>query len=244
MTAPSAHYQAPYPPPAPAAPQPATVDRTPPSLAGSTQLLVIGVAVLAGAAVAALKYLGVFTAGWGVIWAASLATALGVMAVGLIVGAILGRGGGGLTVTTALLVVPVLLATGGTFVRGDWNGAWDSTWDGTVQGDSRTGYDLSFGSGVIDLTGEPGSTDPGASPILLDVSFSEAELIVPHDVDVYLTVDNAFSSVNSEPTVAGDARVQVVDAPTDRRLEIDADLAFSTLTVRVDDPTTTPTEQE
>ncbi|MGD6979533.1 MULTISPECIES: PspC domain-containing protein [Citricoccus] len=244
MTAPSAHYQAPYPPPAPAAPQPATVDRTPPSLSGSTQLLVIGVAVLAGAAVAALKYLGVFTAGWGVIWAASLATALGVMAVGLIVGAILGRGGGGLTVTTALLVIPVLLATGGTFVRGDWDGAWDSTWDGTVRGDSRTGYDLSFGSGLIDLTGEPGSIDPGADPVRLDVSFSEAELIVPHDVDVYLTVDNAFSSVNSEPAVAGDGRVQVVDAPTDRRLEIDADLAFSTLTVRVDDPTTTPTEQE
>jgi hypothetical protein len=37
-----------------------------------------------------------------------------------------------------------------------------------------------------------------------------------------------------------------VDAPTERALEIDADLAFSALTVRVDEPaTTTPsTEQE
>lgn len=238
VTAPYPPYQAPYQPPYQ---PPAPVDRTPPSLSGSTQLLVIGLAVLAGAAVAGLKYLGVFTAGWGVIWAASLATALGVMAIGVIIGAIVGRGGGGLTVTTALLVVPVMLATGGTFVRGDWDGAWD----GAVQGDSRTGYDLSFGSGQIDLTGEPGSTDPGADPIRLDVSFAEAELTVPNDVDVYLTVDSAFSNVDSEPAVVGDGRVQVVDAPTDRRLEIDADLAFSTLTVRVDDSTTTPsTEQE
>jgi hypothetical protein len=134
-----------------------------------------------------------------------------------------------------------MLATGGTFIRGDWDGAWD----GVVQGDSRTGYDLSFGSGQIDLTGEPGSTDPGADPVRLDVSFAEAELTVPNDVDVYLTVDSAFSNVDSEPAVVGDGRVQVVDAPTDRRLEIDADLAFSTLTVRVDDSTTTPsTEQE
>ena len=239
MTAPYPQYQAPYQPPY-QPPTPAPVDRTPPSLSGSTQLLVIGLAVLAGAAVAGLKYLGVFTTGWGVIWAASLATALGVMAIGVIIGAIVGRGGGGLTVTTALLVVPVMLATGGTFVRGDWDGAWD----GAVQGDSRTGYDLSFGSGQIDLTSEPGSTDPGADPIRLDVSFAEAELTVPDDVDVYLSVDNAFSTVDSEPTLVGDGRIQVVDAPTDRRLEIDADLAFSTLTVRVDESTTPTTEQE
>jgi phage shock protein PspC (stress-responsive transcriptional regulator) len=245
MTAPYPPYQAPYQPPAP-------VDRTPPSLSGSTQLLVIGLAVLAGAAVAGLKYLGVFTAGWGVIWAASLATALGVMAIGVIVGAIAGRGGGGLTVTTAILVVPVLLATGGTFIRGDWDGAWD----GVVEGDSRSGYDLSFGTGQIDLTQEPGSTDPTADPVRVDLSFSTAELTVPNDVDVYLTVDNAFSTVDYETYVAGgrvsrqdstsDGRVQIVDAPTERALEIDADLAFSALTVRVDEPaTTTPsTEQE
>ncbi|MDI3331481.1 MAG: PspC domain-containing protein [Micrococcus sp.] len=249
-------YQPPYQPPVPLAPQPAPVDRTPPSLSGSTQLLVIGLAVLAGAAVAGLKYLGVFTAGWAVIWAASLATALGVMAIGIIIGAIIGRGGGGLTVTTAILVVPVMLATGGAFIRGDW----DEAWDGVVHGDSRTGYELRFGNGDIDLSREPGSTDPATDPVRLDLSFSTAELTVPNDVDVFLTVDNAFSSVDYETYVAGDGpgqrnsttdgRIQIVDAPTDRELEIDADLAFSTLTVRVDDPaTTTPspapsTEQE
>lgn len=249
-----------YPPPAapaPAAPQPAPVDRTPPSLSGPAQLLVLGLAVLAGAAVAALKYLGVFTAGWPVIWAAALATALGVMAIGIIVGAILGRGGGGLTVTTALLVVPVMIATGGTFVRG----TWDENWTGTLEGDSRTGYDLAFGEDVIDLTAERGGTGTAAAPVRLDVSFSTAEVVVPNDVDVYLDVDNAFSTVEYETFLDGersprqdttaDGRIQIVDAPGARELEIDADLAFSTLTVRVDEPSaaaspspTTTTEQE
>ncbi|QCU77443.1 PspC domain-containing protein [Citricoccus sp. SGAir0253] len=243
MSAPHAPYPSPHPSPhagphagpyptAPAAAAP-PVDRTPPSLTGPTQLLVVGIAVLAGAAVAALRYLGVFTAGWSVIWAASLATALGVMAVGLVVGAVLGRGGGGLTVVTAILVLPVLAATGAASLR---VGDWDGDWDGTLRGDARTGYHLSFGTGTIDLTDEPART--AADPVGVDLSFSTAELRVPDDVDVYLTVDNAFSTVDYPDLPAGastaDGRVQVVDAPGTERLDVEADLAFSTLTVRVD----------
>jgi phage shock protein PspC (stress-responsive transcriptional regulator) len=240
--------------PTPSTPQrsgPAVVDRTPPSLSGATQLVVVGLAVLAGAAIALLRYLGVFTASWPVIWAAALATALGVMAIGIIIGAIGGRGGGGLTVTTAILAIPVVGATGGAFIHvGPWGGTWDGnrTWDGGVlHGNPAEGYSMSFGDATIDLTGLRGSSpaQAQASPVEVDLSFSTAELVVPDNVDVFLAADNAFSSVNA-PSVGTDSagRLQVVDAPGTEQLIVEADLSFSTLTVRTDTPTAGTTEQD
>jgi phage shock protein PspC (stress-responsive transcriptional regulator) len=238
MTATPAYpaYPTPPSPPAPAAP---VVDRTPPSLSGATQLVAVGLAVLAGAAVALLRYLEVFTASWPVIWAASLATTLGVMAIAIIIGAIGGRGGGGLTVTTAILTLPVVGATGGAFIQvGPWGSDWNGNgnWEGGVlTGNPAEGYTMSFGDATIDLTGVGGSTpaQAQASPVDVDLSFSTADLVVPDDVDVFLAVDNAFSSVNA-PSVGTDAdgRLQIVDAPGDEQLVVEADLSFSTLTVR------------
>lgn len=233
---------------------PPPVDRTPPSLTGPSQLAVVGLAVLAGAAVSLLRYLDILTASWPVIWAASLATALAVMAIGLIIGAIAGRGGGGLTVTTAILAVPVIGATGGAAFADGVNGPWQvftirGDWDGgTVTGNPTDGYELSFGDATIDLTdiaaGSTSSTDSTdtVSPVTMDLSFSTVDLLVPDDVDVFLEVDDSFSTVHS-PDLGTDraGRIQVVDAPGDERLVVDADLSFSTLTVRAESPTGTDT---
>lgn len=224
------------------------VHRTPPSLAGSTQLAVVGLAVLAGAAVSLLRYLDVLTASWPVIWAASLATTLAVLAIGLIIGAIAGRGGGGLTVTTALLALPVIGATGGAAFsdglagpwaswdeRGDWNG-------GVLSGSPADGYELSFGDATVNLTGLEGSSAASVDPVNLNLSFSTVDLVVPDDVDVYLEVDNSFSSVGG-PHLGTDSagRIQVVDAPGDEQLVVAADLSFSTLNVRAESPAASDT---
>lgn len=238
-TASQPHYQAPY-RPAPTAPP---VNRTPPSLPGSAQLAVVGLAVLAGAAVSLLRYLEVFTASWPVIWAASLATTLAVLAIGLIIGAVAGRGGGGLTVTTAILALPVIGATGGAAFTDGMNGPWGpwaerGDWNGGVlSGSPADGYELSFGEATVNLAGLEGSSSTTVEPVDLNLSFSTVDLVVPEDVDVYLEVDNSFSSVGG-PNLGtdGSGRIQVVDAPGDERLIVAADLSFSTLNVRAEAP--------
>lgn len=250
---PMSDYRPSYQPPHRPAPPAPPVNRTPPSLPGSTQLAVVGLAVLAGTAVSLLRYLDVLTASWPVIWAASLATTMAVLAIGLIIGAIAGRGGGGLTVTTAILALPVIGATGGAAFadgvngpwawseRGDWNG-------GVLSGNPADGYELSFGEATVNLSGLEGSTASTVDPVALDLSFSTVDLVVPDDVDVYLEVDNSFSSVGGPNLGTDDAgRIQVVDAPGDERLIVDADLSFSTLNVRAETPgtdSTTDTTQE
>lgn len=224
------------------------VDRTPPSLSGATQLVVVGLAVLAGAAVSLLRYLDVFTASWPVIWAASLATVLAVMAIGVIAGAIAGRGGGGLTVTTAILAIPVVGATAGSYVQdGPWGTTWTDTgnWDGgVVTGNVTEGYELSFGEGTIDLRQLTGTSAAEATPVDVNLSFSTADLVVPNNVDVFLEADSSFGSVNSPSVGTDDAgRLQVVDAPGDERIVVEADVSFSTLNVRAEAPTTTSTTQ-
>ncbi|NUL49111.1 PspC domain-containing protein [Cellulosimicrobium funkei] len=240
-------YQPPFQPPHQPAPP---VNRTPPSLPGSAQLAVVGLAVLAGAAVSLLRYLDVFTASWPVIWAASLATTLAVLSIGLIIGAIAGRGGGGLTVTTAILALPVIGATGGAAFsdgmtgpwgpwseRGDWNG-------GVLSGNPADGYELSFGEATVNLSGLEGSA-AAVDPVDMNLSFSTVDLIVPDDVDVYLEVDNSFSSVGGPNLGTDDAgRIQVVDAPGDQRVIVNADLSFSTLNVSAEPSTSTSTTQE
>ncbi|MEV4902754.1 PspC domain-containing protein [Citricoccus sp. NPDC055426] len=242
-------YQHPYQPAPP-------VNRTPPSLAGSTQLAVVGLAVLAGAAVSLLRYLDVFTASWPVIWAASLATTLAVLAIGLIIGAAAGRGGGGLTVTTAILALPVIGATGGAAFSDGMAGPWGNwaergEWDGGVlSGNPADGYELSFGDATLNLTGLEGSSAAAVDPVDMNLSFSTVELIVPDDVDVYLEVDSSFSSVGGPNLGTDDAgRIRVVDAPGDEQIVVAADLSFSTLNVRAEAPTaatdaTTDTTQE
>lgn len=238
-TASQPHYQAPY-RPAPTAPP---VNRTPPSLPGSAQLAIVGLAVLAGAAVSLLRYLEVFTASWPVIWAASLATTLAVLAIGLIIGAVAGRGGGGLTVTTAILALPVIGATGGAAFTDGMNGPWGpwaerGDWNGGVlSGSPADGYELSFGEATVNLAGLEGSSSTTVEPVDLNLSFSTVDLVVPEDVDVYLEVDNSFSSVGG-PNLGtdGSGRIQVVDAPGDERLIVAADLSFSTLNVRAEAP--------
>ena len=229
-------------PPAPPA------DRTPPSLSGATQLVVVGLAVLAGAAVSLLRYLDVFTAAWPVIWAASLATTLAVMAIGVIAGAIAGRGGGGLTVTTAILAIPVEGATASAYVQdGPWGTNWTDTgnWDGgVVTGNVTEGYDLSFGEGTIDLRQLTGTSAAEATPVDVNLSFSTADLVVPNNVDVFLDADSSFGSVNSPSVGTDDAgRLQVVDAPGDEQIVVKADVSFSTLNVRAEAPTTTGASQ-
>lgn len=245
MSATASHppYQSAYQPPYQPAPP---VNRTPPSLAGSTQLAVVGLAVLAGAAVSLLRYLDVFTASWPVIWAASLATTLAVLAVGLIIGAVAGRGGGGLTVTTAILALPVIGATGGAAFSDGMAGPWGNwaergEWDGGVlSGNPADGYELSFGEATVDLTGLEGSSGSTVDSVDFDLSFSTVELVVPDDVDVYLEVDNSFSSVSGPNVGTDDAgRIQVVDAPGDERVLLDVNLSFSTLDVRAEAPTAT-----
>ncbi|REE03890.1 PspC domain-containing protein [Citricoccus nitrophenolicus] len=224
------------------------VDRTPPSLSGATQLVVVGLAVLAGAAVSLLRYLDVFTASWPVIWAASLATVLAVMAIGVIAGAIAGRGGGGLTVTTAILAIPVVGATASAYVQdGPWGTNWTDTgnWDGgVVTGNVTEGYDLSFGEGTIDLRQLTGASAAEATPVDVSLSFSTADLVVPNNVDVFLDADSSFGSVNAPSVGTDDAgRLQVVDAPGDEQIVVEADVSFSTLNVRAEAPTTTSTTQ-
>ncbi|NUL48527.1 PspC domain-containing protein [Cellulosimicrobium funkei] len=237
-----AHTDSPVPPAPP-------VDRTPPSLPGAIQLIVVGLAVLAGAAVSLLRYLDVFTASWPVIWAASLATVLAVMAIGIIAGALAGRGGGGLTVTTAILAIPVVGATAGAYVQdGPWSTNWTDTgnWDGgVVTGNVTEGYDLSFGEGTIDLRQLSGASPAEATPVDVSLSFSTADLVVPNNVDVFLDADSSFGSVNSPSVGTDDAgRIQVVDAPGDEQIVVEADVDFSTLNVRAEAPTTTGTTQD
>ncbi len=222
------------------------------SLPGSLQAAVAGLALLAGAAVGLLKYLGVFTAGWQAIWTAAGATALGVMALGVMVGALWGRTSGGLTVATAILTLPVIAATTGSLIRFDPNVT-------QLQGTARSGYELAFGNATIDLTDLPaeGLTGGAEQTVPVDLDFADAEILVPAGVDVVLSTDQGFSSVTHpvpgavRPAENRDrdlVREPVVDSPSDATLHLDADLSFSTLTVRVEDtprsgatPTTAPT---
>ncbi|MFC7401121.1 PspC domain-containing protein [Citricoccus sp. GCM10030269] len=247
MTATSAPPTAPPPPPAgpPAAEPPAPVDRTPPSLSGATQLAVVGLALLGAAAISLLRYLEVFMAPWPVVFAASMAAGLAVLAVGVAAGALAGRGGGSLTVISAILIIPVLLATSADLFRSErWDSDRDGDWDGgTLTGNPNQGYSLSFGEDTIDLSGLQGDPSAQAEAIPIDVSFSNVDLVVPDDVDVFLRVDDTFSTINyaaldadnSGSSAGSDDRVQIVNAPGDDQILIDADVTFSELTVRVED---------
>lgn len=222
---------------------PAPPDRTPPSLTGPTQMVVVGLAVLAGAAVLLLRYLEVFSGHWVTAWAIAAATTLLVLALGVIAGSLRGRGGGSLTVISAVLVIPLLGATGASVARtSDWGAPWVSygdweDWEDWQQDQSsqlgnspEDGYELTFTEGTINLTDL--SSLPAGTPVQVELDFATAEVLVPDDRDVFIDLTSSFSSLEG-PHLGSDSsgRIQVVDAPGDEQLVIEADLDFSTLRV-------------
>ena len=217
------------------------------SLPGSLQAGVVGLALVAAAVVGLLKYLEVFDAPWNVVWTAALATALGVMALGVLIGALLGRTGGGLTVTTAILTLPVIAATTGNLIRFDPQIT-------ELRGSAASGYELQFGSGTIDLSDRTAFNLPtdGEVTVPIEVDFSTATILVPDDVDVLLSTDQGFSTI-TRPLPGSEGTVQntdrdldrelIVDAPGTTTLHLDTDLAFATVTVQVADTPSQTTEQ-
>lgn len=225
--------------------------RKPPAraLPGSLQAAVVGLALVAAAVVGLLKYLEVYEVPWSLVWVTASATALGVMALGVLFAALRGRTGGGLTVATAILTLPVIASTTGNLIHFDPELR-------TLQGSPESGYEMRFSTGLIDLSDLTDRELPpgGELTVPIEVDFSTVTILVPDDVDVLLSTDQGFSTI-THPTPGSDMtyenanrdldRQLIVDAPGDTVLHLDTDLAFATVDVQVSQvPTSsTPTEQ-
>ncbi|MDG9705625.1 PspC domain-containing protein [Streptomyces sp. DH37] len=162
---------------APSRPPSAPRGRT--SIGGLVLLLAMAAAVAGTAAAWASQPLGVALAvGFG--------SALGVFGLGAVVSAFHGRTGGG---TLFAIVCTGVLLTGSLLLPRDIATDWaDAAWSPAGAAAVEERYHLGTGTATLDLSGvrpEEGRTLRTA----LDVGAGEARVVVPHDVEVELTVD-------------------------------------------------------
>jgi hypothetical protein len=145
----------------------------------------LGVALLVGG----LATAGVFAGWWNLSWAAVAASALAVVAVGLLIGSLRGRGmaliGPGIFLS---LVTVALTITGISGVSGYGQHTWTPT---TVAAAESSDYVLNGGQGTLDLTQ---LTVPAGqrADVNLEVHAGQAQVIVPADTTV-----NAICTTNA-----------------------------------------------
>lgn len=193
----------PPPPPAPTAEMPPVPPPPPPAPRERSVLgrLTVGVTLLVAGTLIALDVADVIAVGTVTV----LASALAVVAVGLVVGAYLGRSRGLIALGVVLVLVLIPLGALPDDIR--WNagaGAGDRVYRVTTQEDLQAEYALGVGELTLDLR----RLDL-TEPVDVDVSLGVGELIVvlPDDVPVSATADVAVGVIE----LPGERPVEGVD---------------------------------
>jgi phage shock protein PspC (stress-responsive transcriptional regulator) len=167
---------------------------------------------------------------------AILASALAVVAAGLLVGAFRGRARG-------LIVLGILLsiATSATAVADDHlvGGTGERDWAPRTVGQAEArDYRLGIGEGRLDLTRLPSGSD---ADVVAKVGIGHLQITVPRDARVVVDghVAAGVMQVTGSPTIEDDDidRVVTIDpaagsAATGTEIEIDAEVGFGNLEVR------------
>jgi len=176
-------WDLPEPTPLPPAPPARQTDR------GVVGRVTMGIAFLVGG----LATAGVFAGWWSLSWAAVAASALAVVAVGLLIGSLRGRGMAliGPGIFLSLLTIGLTI-TGISGVSGYGQQTWTPT---TVAAAESSDYVLNGGQGRLDLTQ---LTVPAGQTADIDVEVhaGQAQVIVPADTTVNATCTTNAGEVN------------------------------------------------
>ncbi len=174
-------------------PEPSPLPPTPPVRQRDNNVVgrvTLGVALLVGG----LATAGVFAGWWGLSWAGVAATALAVVAVGLLIGSLRGRGmsliGPGIFLSVLTLGLTI---TGISGVAGYGQQSWTPTT--VAAAESQSPYVLNGGQGRLDLTK---LTLPAGQEADVDVQVhaGQAQVIVPADTTVHVTCSTNAGEVN------------------------------------------------
>ncbi|NNH71973.1 PspC domain-containing protein [Nocardia uniformis] len=165
--------------------------------------MVIGLAILAAAAAGAAAASGVDWMTPGRIGAAALA----VVGLGLIVGAFLRRGYG-LMVFLAPLAGFVVLASLIGPIDFDRGGMGDRVWVAQSATDLQPVYQLSLGSGTLDMTNLKLTEDRATT---VDVQMGDVRVLLPDDLRVNTTCNVDFGDSNCREGITGPDTGPVLD---------------------------------
>ena len=171
-------------------PEPTPVPPVPPAHRASSVIgrVTMGLALVVGGLAAA----GVFAGWWGLSWAAVSASALAVVAVGLLIGSLRGRGHA--LIGPGIFLSLVTLALTVTGIDGT-SGYGQQTWAPTNPAAVQSQYVLNGGQGRLDLTQ---LTVPAGTPVAVDleVRAGQASVIVPADANVNVTCSTNAGEVD------------------------------------------------
>jgi hypothetical protein len=162
-------------------PDPAPAPPTPPAPRQRSMVgrVTMGVVLL----VAGLATAGIFAGWWQLSWAGVAATALAVVAIGLLIGSLRGRGQS--LIGPGIFLSLVTLALTITGIDGT-SGYGQQTWAPTSQASLQQEYVLNGGQGELDLRN---LAVPAGSTLATEVEVraGQASVIVPDDVAVNVT---------------------------------------------------------
>lgn len=172
------------PEPSPVAPPPAPVTHD----SGALARVTTGVAFVVGAGVAA----GILLGGWSLPWAAVSGAALAVVAVGLLVGSLRGRGQ--TLIGTGVFLSLVTLALTVTGLQGT-SGYGEQRWQPTTPSAVQETYVMNGGQGVLDLSG---LTVPAGQTVRTEVEVhaGQASVVLPTDAAVDVTCTSNAGEVD------------------------------------------------
>lgn len=148
--------------------------------------------------VGGLATVGIIAGWWHMTWAAVSATALAVLAIGLLIGSLRGRGHS--LIGPGIFLSAVTLALAVTGISGT-AGYGQQTWSPTTVDGVQAEYVLNGGQGTLDLrnlTVPPGDT----VNTQVEVRAGQASVIVPADANVNVTCTTNAGEVDCLGTVA------------------------------------------
>jgi PGF-CTERM protein len=170
---------------------------------------------------------------------AVIAAALGVVGLGLVVGAYVGRARGLVVLGVLLTLLVSAAAVADIPVRG---GAGDRTWRPAAVSDLRATYRLGVGQSELDLT-RPDFTSAGRTRVEVRQGIGDMLVIVPDGVVVRVDADANAGELrlpDREPVHGTDLSERVVlpegSAPSAAVLVVDAQLGVGSLEVRRETP--------
>jgi hypothetical protein len=182
----------------------------------------------------ALIALGVVIAGDRIGWyrldvAAALAVLLGVVGVGLVVGAVLGAGRSLIAPAAILLVLTVgAAAVGRVHVAG---GIGDRTIRPATVAEATDGYDHGIGQVTVDLR-DLATQLPARETVTVpvDLGIGDLRVLVPDGVDLEVAADVGIGRVDaldrSSDGVGNDETFRFNDPNSDRSLRLDLDVGI------------------
>lgn len=147
--------------------------------------------------VGGLATAGIFAGWWQMTWAGVAATALAVLAMGLLIGSLRGRGRS--LIGPGIFLSAVTLALTITGIDGT-AGYGQQTWAPATVGAVQEQYVLNGGQGVLDLRN---LTVPAGDTVATEVEVraGQATVLVPEDVNVEVTCSANAGEVNCLGTI-------------------------------------------